>query len=260
MDDFQFNLDDQTNAPLALVFTDSHGRVISLRGPLLDLIQPDDPGSLIGKPLYTVLGIDEESAQQLIEDTARQGSVSDWPLEIHLQPEESMAVQCASAAALDDKGAFIGADITLRDQRAQPTGHDDSLTIHIQQTQAETPSEEDQDLLRLYAAVQFSALHVVLARMAGLRVAESLETTINKIAVKREWPLSISGDHLSARQDDIPAEIYHVLLSETIRFVANAIGRRTVVAQMRAVDEHMSDRAVELAQESGLRRLFQDGG
>ncbi len=63
-----------------------------------------------------------------------------------------------------------------------------------------------------------------------------------------------------AQQDDISAEAYRVLLSETIRFVANIIGRRTVVAQMRAVDEHMGDRAVELAQDAGLRHLFQDGG
>ncbi len=260
MNDFQISLDDQANMPLALVFTDSHGRVISLHGPLLDLLQLDDPGSLIGKPLHTVLGIELEVAQHLIESTAQQGRVLDWPLEIHLQDGESMAVQCASTASLNDKGDFIGADITLHNQQAQPASQGDSLTVHIQQTQAEAASEEDQDLLRLYVTVQFSTLHVLLARMAGLRVAESLETTINKIAEKRDWPLSVSGDRLLAQQDDISAEAYRVLLSETIRFVANIIGRRTVVAQMRAVDEHMEDRAVEVAQDAGLRRLFQDGG
>ncbi len=45
VDDFQISLDDQATMPLALVFTDSHGRVISLHGPLLDLLQLDDPGS-----------------------------------------------------------------------------------------------------------------------------------------------------------------------------------------------------------------------
>jgi hypothetical protein len=260
VDDFQISLDDQANMPLALVFTDSHGRVISLHGPLLDLMQLDDPGSIVGKPLHTVLGIELEVAQNLIESTAQQGRVLDWLLEIHIQEAESMAVQCASTASLDDKGGFIGADITLHNQQAQPASQDDSLTVHIQQTQAEATSEADQDLIRLYVTVQFSALHVLLARMAGLRVVESLETTINKIAGKRDWPLSINGDRLLAHQDDISAEVYRVLLSETIRFVANIIGRRTVVAQMRAVDEHMGDRAVELAQDAGLRRLFQDGG
>jgi hypothetical protein len=260
VDDSQTNPDDQTNAPLALVYTDAHGRVISLHGPLLDLMRLDDPLSLIGKPLHTVLGVDAEFVQELIDSTVLRGGVSDWPLEIYPQPGESMAVQWASAASRDDKGAFIGADITLRDRQAQPASHNDALTIHIHQTQFKAGSGEDQDLLRLYAAVQFSTLHVLLARLAGLRVAESLETTINKIAAKKDWPLSVSGDHLSAQQDHIPGEIYRALLSETIRFVASIIGRRMVVAQMRTVDEHMSDGAVQLAQESGLRRLFQDGG
>lgn len=255
MDEFRLILDDGPGVPLALVFTDAQGRVISLRGSLLELMQVDDPGSLIGLPLHTILGIEAEAAQQLFDRTAQQGGVVDWPLDIYLQPEEALAVQCGSIAARDDQGAFIGADITLHRRETHPV-HDDSLTTQIQQAQKEVKSEEDQALLRLYVSVQLSALHVLLARLAGLRVAESLETTINKIAVKRKWPLSISGDRLSIQSDEIPADVYHALLSETIRFVSNVIGRRTVVTQMRAVDERMSARAIELAQETGLHHLF----
>jgi hypothetical protein len=265
VDDFHVNLDDQARTPLALIFTDSHGRVISIHGQLMDMMHFDDPGTVVGEPLHIILGIDYNDSKYLVDNVAQNGSVLDWALEIHPHAADPIPVSCTSVPTFNDKGDFIGSDITLSEQahlaaEVQPTGHEDTLITRILQVQAGVESEEEQAPLQLYVTVQFGALHILLARLAGLRVSKTLETTINKTADKKDWPLSIQGDRLLLAQDEVPADVYRALMDETVRFVANIIGRRTVAAEMRAVDERMSRRAVELAQDAGLRHLFSESG
>ncbi len=274
MDDVRINLEESPRPPLALVFTDSRGRVISMHGPLLDRMKIDDPGRIIGEPLHRIFGIEFDSAKPVIERVAQDGDLLDWALDLYPPDSDPIPVLCTSIPTFNDRGDFMGADITLYERPAEATGAatgaavsappaaspTDTLITHIQQVQASLASEEDRVLLRLYAAVQFSALHVLLARLAGLRITQTLETTINKAAAKKGWPLSINGDRLLLEQDDVPPDVYRAVLDETVRFAATIIGRRTVAATMRAVDERMNPRAVDLAEQSGLRRLFQDTG
>lgn len=257
---------DQPRTPLALVFTDSHGRVISIHGLLLDMMHYDNPGAIVGEPLHTVLGVGLDASKHLVENVARNGNVLDWALEIRPQAADPFPVLCTSVATFNDRGDFIGADITLHEydqpaaEEASPASHEDTLITHIQQAEAGVEWDEDNALLQLYVAVQFSALQVLLARMAGLRVSKTLEATINKMADKRAWPLAVRGDRLLVEKDNLQPDIYRALLDETVRFAANVIGRRTVIAEMRAVDDGMDSSVVDLARQAGLRHLFSETG
>jgi hypothetical protein len=263
MAEIKISVLDQTRPPLALLYTDAKGRVISIHGPLLDQIKLDDLGDIVGEPLHSVLGIEYDASKYLVENVAQNGNVQDWALDIHPQRNSPISVLCTSVGTFNDRGDFIGADITLYKHAPSVAtdppstiAHTDTLLTHIQQLQGGSDLPEDQALLQLYATVQFSALHVLLARMAGLRIAKTLETTINKLADQKNWPLRVSGDRLLPKLGEIPNETYRAMLEETVRFAANIIGRRMVVAEMRAVDGRMSERAVHLAEHVGLRHLF----
>jgi hypothetical protein len=244
-----------------MVLTDARGRVVYMHGKLLRMMKIANAAMIMGEPLRAVLGIDDDLARQLVEEVARNGPAHGLALELRASALHPISVVGTSVATYNDRGDFIGADITFYDPAtaeridARPLDHSDTLSAQIQhvQTEAQPPQEEDEmDLLRLYMTVQFRALHVLLARAGGLRVCATLEATLNKLAAKQGWPVSVQGSDVAMEQTDAQAEIMCALLGETARYIANVIGQRMVIAEMNAVDDQLDDRTIQVAEQAGL--------
>ncbi len=245
---------------LALLFTDAQGVVIFADGHFLRLFNYTEAGMVVGEPLHQVLHIESQTAAQLLRTIAQTGYIIDMPLSAQSKSGDAMQVLCAGVATYDDRNNFIGADLTLRPSTSaalasHPLTHQDSLSTHIQQVQAQAEALETHDLLKIYLTTQLSALDILLARMGGPRVRKTLNGVALKKAEQLGLPLRMAdGDiHIDCGAAETNCT---ALLQEVANYASSIIGRRMVIDEMRAVDGHMDAHIRDIADHTGLRKIL----
>lgn len=254
---------DSHGAALCLVFTDARGRVVFADTNFLELVGQDDTMSLVGEPLHKVLGATPQNISELITAVARLGYVHDHMIEVHGIDMEQLSIICTGVATYDDRGAFIGADLTLCDVThfaptdAHIVDHGDILSARIKAIQGEADRqrvEEEETFAVSYFTAQLSALQVLLGRMGGPRVREVVETLVNEAAEKHSWQIQIHGGHLNVKGEGLPhLEAYTALLDLVVDYGTSIIGQQAIVREMQAVDGQMTDHLREMAGQAGLR-------
>lgn len=248
--------------PQALLFTDARGRVVFVDAHFLELLG-GSAGVHVGEPLHRVLGSAQAEISRLLNEVSSAGYAHDVPLTVE-QGGQPRVLYCTGVATYDPNGAFIGADITLREAgsgepEAAPVTHSDVLQQRIQQITSEAEGRktvEDKTRLALYFTTQIGAIRVLLARMGGPRVADTLEAALNKRARDNHWPMTISLGEVILDDNRLDGAAYRALLEEALDYAANVIGRRVAQAEMQTVDGHINGETRDVAEQAGLRVLL----
>jgi hypothetical protein len=254
----------KSHIPLALLFTDADEQILFVNDELLKIIDCPEAGAVVGEPFHQALGVDHKLVSQLMQDINQIGYVHDWPLELHPTTRSPLEVLCTGVAAYDDRGGFIGADITLRDPvlagvpETPFTHHKDALHARIKQIQSEVETLEDRSSLQLYFMAQAYALEILLARMGGPRVCRTLDGIANRIIDKRSWPIRVKDGAFTFEKPDLPPDVYATLLVGIAHYAADVIGARMVAAEIQAVDEQMDPHLRDVARQAGLQGFFDD--
>jgi hypothetical protein len=250
---------DLYRAGLGLVFTDARGRIVFVDNRFLNLVGELEAGALVGKPLNAVIHVANEAIRALIQDIAHSGYVHERQLTIVRGDGAPVETICTGVATYDDRKAFIGADLTLRDPSQaspnEPATHSDVLGARIQQIEAEADAQAAQYeiLAQLYFTSLVSSIQVLLGRMGGPRVQATVEDIVNQRSAKGGWSIGLKGGHFIIVASGVPVEAYHTLLDEVLDYGRNVIGGKMLAYEMRAVDEHMKPETQTIADQYGLR-------
>ncbi len=247
----------------ALLFTDAWGRVVFVDSNFLHLFGGRSAGSLVGEPLYRVLNVERQTVSSLLSDVAKAGYVQGVPLDIQDASGQVVTLLCSGVATYDDKGTFIGMDVTLHPPEARgslgtPSIHGDVILARIRQIEAEVQKRkyrQQQTALQTYFTAHINALHILLGRMAGPRVCRSLQDTLNQMADRNGWPVRLADGGVTIG-DELEAGVYRVLLAEAVSFSVSVVGRRLTAQEMSAVEAGMDARLLEAARQAGMRPFF----
>jgi hypothetical protein len=246
----------------ALLFTDAWGRVVFVDRNFFHLLGERSVGSLVGEPLYRVLNVERQAISDLLNDVAQAGYVQGRTLRVQDASGRSLSLVCSGVATYDDKGTFIGMDVTLHPPEAQrlreTSIHGDIIFTRIRQIQAEVEKRrhhQQQMMLQTYFTAHINALYILLGRMAGPRVCNSLQESLNRLASQNGWQVSLS-DGIVTIEGEMEASTYRVLLAEAVSFSVSVVGRRLVAHEMSAVDAQMDARLLEVAEQAAMREFF----
>ena len=240
------------HTPHALLFTDIQGQVIFVNSPLLRIVNraEADVRSVIGKPLHEVLGIPPDAARSLVQDVARIGRLYNRGLELRGHDGKALHVLCTAEATYDEKGDCIGADLSLR--AAVDSG---APTFDW----AATPNRLDtgeRTYLQLYFTSQINALRVLLLRVGGPRLGQTLDRILSETSARNEWPVRVNDGKVEVDLLKAETHVYHALLAKAVAYGVKVIGSKMVERQMSLVDEQMGQVSIDLAGRLGLRELF----
>jgi hypothetical protein len=225
----------------------------------LSLVGQSEARKLVGQPLDTIIQVAHEMISSLMQDIARAGYVHERPLVVTRGNGEQIETLCTGVASYDDRKSFIGADLTLRDpgqvSPRQIATHHDVLGARILQIEAEadTQAAQDEILGQLYFTALITTVEVLLGRMGGPRIQETLENIVNQGADLGRWPIQIKGGHFVISTSGVPPEAYHILLQGVVDYGRNIVGARLLSWEMRALDDQMKPETRDIAAAMGLR-------
>jgi len=240
------------HAPHALLFVNFQRNVIFVNSQLLQLLKhPDaDARLLIGKPLEQVLGMEIETARQLIQDVSKVGRIYSRPLLIRNSENGQIKVYATIEATYNEKGECIGADFSLR-QSAQI-----NREIPIGQPATANFDTSQRSFLPIYVSSQLDALRALLNRVGGQKLGKTLERILNETSERNEWPIQFKDGRLEGISEVVEPTVYHALLVKAIHYTVSVIGAKIVDKQLKAGEDQMGPAAVKIANQIGLREII----
>ncbi len=244
--------------PLGLIFTDVKGQVVFVDYYFLHLVRCRNADQVIGSPLHETLGINAQLSRQFLKAITRDGFVHQLPLDIQSATGELIPVLCAGVATYDDRDTLIGIDISLFDPADAElpgtlmTHHQEVIGSHIQGMYLPA-----QSYAQIYVRAQIGGLQILLARMGGPRIRETLNVLLDKLINRHGWPMRIEAGQVAFDDDELDPTIYLTLMTEVARYATNVIGRRMVMQELQTVDGQMDQAAIEAVHPLGLRQLIE---
>ena len=235
-----------------LLFTDKEGEVIFANSFLLKLLgQPEtEIRSTVGRPLREVLGLDAEVAETLMRDVCKVGHAYRQSLALRTKSGGSVSISCSGTGTFDDKGECVGADFTFL-----------QLPINIRSTERTTGGGEafdtgERTLLQMYFTSQLDGLRALVVRLGGLRLGVTLERILNETAGRNGWSFRMKDGRPEFTNTRLEPYIYSGLLAKAVAYAISVIGAGVVRKQMKAVDDQMGERSLDIAARLGLRELI----
>lgn len=243
-----------TAIPPSLLMTNMLGQVIFVDNTCLKLLKRHhaEARTIIGKPLHEVLGLDRKVADQIIKDVSKGTRVMEQPITIIDSQRNSLSVLCTAAATQDDKGTFVGADISLQVLRESAEEFAEFKTI------SERLDTIEESFLQTYFTAQLEAIRHLLLQMAGKRVAANLEKIINETSQRNVWPVSMHDGQIDVQLRSTDSDIYRALLAKAVTYAASVMGSKLVAKEMTAVDNKMDARVLGLIKQLGLQDLLKE--
>lgn len=237
----------------AMVMTNMLGQVIFVDHPCLRLLKRhhNEARSIIGKPLAEVLGIDKSQAEQLIHQVGRTGKVDKERWDVLDSRGSAVEVWVSGTATRDDKGGFVGADITLL-----PLGGAVKVPVDFD-TMNRTLDTAEESFLQTYFTAQMKTLYESLVQLGGKKLGKNLEQIINETAQRNVWPVSMNDGQVSVQLRSTDADIYRALLAKAMSYAVSLIGKKMVMKGVQAVDNRMEPRIRSLVSDLRVDELFE---
>lgn len=231
------------DAPGGLVMTNMLGHVIFMDHPCMKMLKRHqrEARMIIGKPLHEVLGISKTLTDDLLKQVGNEGRIERLEFDVHDAHGVEFPVSCHMVATRDDRGAFVGADITLRDISSALNPH---LT-HDFETAEKRLDTTEETYLQNYFRAQMKALRDLAVQLGGPRVGRNMETIVNETAERNVWPLRMENGEVAIEIRSNDADIYRALLAKAVVYVVSLIGERMVLREMQAVEKKMDKRILD---------------
>lgn len=253
-----------------LIFTNSKGQVIFANQGFLDLMRYERRQPVMGKALHTVLGIEARDTEELLDD-AREGKCRSRSIVLDLADRrgEMKTVQIETLPAYDSSDRFLGINIIVKpvqeEAEPEPTqSRTDATAAAIEFERCLTPQPLDERALlrqkgaslRDFFTAQVDALQIFMARVAGLRVRESLEIVLNEAAQKQLLPVAMVDGNIYIDPVAEDPAVYRLLMGEMAKYASCIIGWGPIVAEMRRTEAAFGEEIMAMATETGLRTVY----
>ena len=252
--------------PLAILFTNSGGRVIFANRNFLDMAEETPSKTVSGEQrLEAILPIEPRTMSKIISVLSGSGFIDRMPVSMLTTTGKPLSVLFSGVAAFGAKGDYIGADIFLLRQftPAPPDSptvpalrHTAILKMYVAEVFAGTRSQ-GHTYMQGYVVAQIEVLQVLLARMGGPEARNTLERTVNEVLARHAVPARMKNGYLEFDQKSIDISIYRVVLQAAIRYARDAIGQRVVGQEMLKVDSQLDAGLLQLLTQMDLRPTTQ---
>lgn len=244
---------------LGMLFTDSQGMVVFADRNFARLAHYAQELFYLRGPLHKVLGIDKEFADELLANVRTNGSYAGRAVEARTRSGALLPMWGASVATYDDRSDFIGADLIITSETGGPnaniaiTNHIDVLTLHLQQSMAESREVHHQTYIQAYMSAQLNVMGVLLARMAGPMIRDVLEAQLVKQIEKSSWPMTIRDGELVFTRSNAPFQIYGEFQGFALAYTASVLGRKLVARELAILDAQLDPSTLTVVNQLGLR-------
>jgi serine/threonine protein kinase len=240
----------------ALLMTNMLGHVIFVDNQCLNLLKRhhNEARTIVGKAIHDVIGIDEQLAKQLLGIISSQGQIDSIELEITNSRGHPLAVICSAMATRDDKGDFVGADITLL---PLPKVSDGSPSSSFQTAQPSVNTQE-KNYLQSYFINQLESLCLLSSNWGGKRVADQFENIINETGQRNVWPISMKNGKIEVELKETDVDMYKALVARGIAYAAHILGEKQVIKEMEYVNKNTEPNILIFVQTLGLDKLYSD--
>ncbi|MFN8372779.1 MAG: protein kinase [Anaerolineae bacterium] len=238
--------------PDALLMTNMLGQVIFVDQTCLKLLKRHyaEARTIIGKPITEVLGISAKESEQLLKEVSKSGRLDKRPLELKDGKGALVQVLCTIVATRDDKGGFVGADISMRPVADQVRS--DFITVDKRlDTQEET-------YYQTYFQIQIKTLWDLAIQLGGRKLGANLDRIINETAQRNVWAISLQDGQAKVDQRSAAADVYRALLAKAVAYVVSIVGKKAVAKGMQSVDERTDPRILAQVGELRASQLFKD--
>jgi hypothetical protein len=236
----------------ALLMTNMLGQVIFVDQACMKLLKRHhaEARHIIGKSLTDVLNIPAKEADQLLKEVSKTGRLDKRPLEIKDTKGVLVQVLCTVVATKDDKGGFIGADITLRP--IADSARSDFVTVDKRlDTQEET-------YYQTYFQAQIMTLWELAVQLGGKKLGANLDRIINETAQRNVWAIAVQDGQTKVEQRSAATDVYRALLAKAVAYVVTIVGKKAVAKGMQSVDQRTDPRILEQVGELRASQLFKD--
>jgi len=244
---------------LSLLFTDSQGNVVFADRNFARLVHHLHDRFTLRGPLHKVLGIGKDSADEMLANVKTNGLVTGHTVEAHTRSGALKPMWGASVATYDEKSDFIGADLIISNEVGGPhanvlfTNHIDVLTVHIQQTMAESRTVHRQTYIQAYMGAQLNVLQVLLARLAGPLIRDVMEAQLARQCENASWPMSVKDGELTFTRPNAPFQVYGDFQRMAIDYATGVVGRKVVSRELAILDSQLDPGTLDLVTQLGLR-------
>lgn len=235
-----------------LIFTDIEGKVIYLNNDFLALVRrpESDARILAGKPIHEVLNIQPDEINEMIKTAIKIGHVNDHTFDIKRSDDELVSMSISAVVTYDEKGKAIGVDLNI----SQSTDDPHSVVVGG----ANDFSTGEATYIQVYFTSQLDAIRVLLVRLGGKKLGQTLERIINETAERNDWVVSVQDSQINMEVGPEETYVYNALLVKAITYASNVTGAGAVEKQMKAVDEQLGEKALKLGKKLGLQEIISD--
>jgi tRNA A-37 threonylcarbamoyl transferase component Bud32 len=247
--------DASAESPVALLMTNMLGQVIFVDSGCLKMLKRhhNEARNIIGKPMHEVLGFERAMTDQIMEALGKFGQIDEQPLQIRDSRGQQIPVLFAATATKDDKGGFVGADMSFKvvgAKSAMPALDFETMEKHLDTV--------EETYLQTYFKAQMEGLQSWLTQMGGARMGRNLESIVNETAQRNVWPVQLQNGKVSGELRNTQMDIYRALLAKAVNYAVMVMGQKLVAKQMQAVDKRLDPRVVDFVKKLGIHDLFQD--
>lgn len=247
-----------------LVYTDEYGGVVLIEDRLAHMLGYDDPDDAVGDPLGAVLGLESGVAEELLRQAAA-ATVAKLRLARVSNRLTGLAwwvLIGGSAAAAE--GRFIGADFTVTPPIPPALILEPDHRAHLEQMAAivrarvrdggGVPLPEAKELeLRSYVAARMLALYVLVTRMGGRFVGQTLEEKVRRLSREHGWPMDMDRGRLSLGEGELQLEACAKIMRVALAYAVQVTSKRLVYRELAELDVNFSRLTVQRATQYGLR-------
>jgi hypothetical protein len=236
----------------ALMMTNMLGQVIFVDQTCLKLLKRHyaDARHIIGKSMTEVLGLPPKDIEQLLKEVSKAGRLEKVPLTIKDSKGAGVQVLCTIVATRDDKGAFVGADLTLHP--IADSNRSDFITVeqHL--------GTKDESYYQTYFHTQLKALWELAVQLGGRKLGANLDRIINETAERNVWAISLKDGDAKIELRAAHADVYRALLAKAVAYVVGIVGKKAVAREMQRIDDRIDPRIMEQVSELRALQLFKD--
>lgn len=249
-----------------LIFTDEDGAVVLIEDDLARMLGFADPDEAVGDPLAAVLGLERAEAAALLE-----GIASNAPPRNHLVRVRSRQTGRTWWALLRGtstagEGRFIGADITvtplLPTDLVDESDHHTRLEqmAHIVRTRTRNGggpviSAEREFELRSYFAARMLAIYVLVTRMGGRAIGQTLEEKVRRLCLERGWSMDMKRGRFDFGGAGFDPEACREIMRVALEYAIRVTSKHLVTSELAELDVNFTQLTLQRATQVGFRAL-----
>ena len=238
----------------ALLMTNMLGQVIFVDGQCLKILKRhhNEVRHIIGKPLHEVLNIAPQLTKQFVEQLSNEGTIDEAELEITDANGKQVVIILSGAATKDDKGDFVGADVSIR----IAVDANNIISSGNFQTMGHLLDNRDEAVLHAFFSNHIDGFYDLMVNWAGNRAGRNLENIINETASRNLWAINMNDGHVTLELQSADIDVYKALIVKATDYAIKVIGKKAVKKRLDKTNKAMDEHMLRLVHELGLYDIF----